>query len=162
MGLPVRAEAGGFPAAAVLGDFANLQLVQQNSEGRIFYGVDCFVAPSANAPDLVLPPVAQVAAPARPRYEAVGLVIVMQLRSLGAARAVVPLGVLPCQARANGAVLVAAPATDACQFMAPVLMSRKVLQGGGPGLEAEPAPPQLGLVQEVHISLTAALALHDI
>ena len=31
-------------------------------------------------------------------------------------------------------------------------MPREPFQGGGPGLEAEAAPPQLGLVQEVYFS----------
>ena len=84
---------------------------------------------------------------------------VVQLRGSLAAGAVVPLGILPREARAKGAVFVAAPAADACQAEPSVLMPREVLQGGGPWLQTEPTPSQLGLVQEVHF-LNAALMLH--
>ena len=88
-------------------------------------------------------------------------VVVVQLRGFFAAGALVPFGVLPRQVRANCAVLVAAPAADAGQPMAAILMPREGLQGGGPGLKAEAAPSQLGLVQEVHFQ-TPALAVHSI
>ena len=66
------------------------------------------------------------------------------------------------RARTARSSLLHQPATDACQAEAAVFMPREVLQGAGPGLKAEPAPPQLGLVQEIHVSLNAALVLHYI
>ena len=83
--------------------------------------------------------------------------IMVELRGLGTARAIVPLGILSGQARANRPVLVSTPATDACQAVTIVFMPPEVFQGCGPWLETKPAPPKLGLVQEMHVSLNVVL-----
>ena len=112
-GFPLRLRLAVFPPRPFWETSPSYNLSKEISEGRIYLGIDVFVAPTTNAPYFVRPAVAQVAAPARPGYELVGLVAVMQLGGLFAAGAVVPLRVLPREARANGPVLVAAPAADA-------------------------------------------------
>ena len=71
-----------------------------------------FVEPLCNAPDLVWPPVTEIAAAARPREEVIRYMTVVDLRRRRAACTSVPFGILSREPCSNCAVFIAAPAAD--------------------------------------------------